>query len=217
MDYWPGVQFPKDNMDSAWDQATRGRYIEFDNEENVQLHSDVAAVAADSGRLGDSIVYIANSASGCRALLTAIKSKSKNIKAVVIYETAGAVLPDNVGVPPPEEDNGFGPFLIPVEDFKKLAEIEAVQFVWGDHRGNNEDQPGARVNWTEQVIYSRLASDLINKYGGNSEVLMLRNDLGLEGNTHIAFMDMNNDKIADILENFLAKNDLSGYAKLPKS
>jgi ribosomal protein L10 len=214
MDWWSGVQFPSAHKDLAWDQATRGRYVEFDNTENVQLHSDVAALAADSGRLGDSIVYLTNSGSGPRALLTAIKSKSNNIKAIVMYETAGAVFPDNAGIPPNEEDTGFGPFLVPVEEFKKLAQVPAVQFVWGDHRGATarEEPVGTRFNWTQQVEYSRITSRLINEYGGNSEVLMLREDAGLKGNTHIAFMDMNNEDVADLLEDFLKKNKLARYA-----
>jgi hypothetical protein len=217
MKYWPEVQFPKDNgsWEAAWDQATRGRYLEFDNEANVQLHSDVAAVAADSGRLGNNIVYLANSGSGSRALLTAIKSKSNNIKAVVIYESAGVVFPDDAGIARSEQDNGFGPYLVPPEAFKKLASLKAVQFVWGDHRVSNEGQvvlPNAKVNWTQQLENSRTVSKLINEYGGNSEVLLLREDAGLKGNTHIAFMDLNNDKVADVLEDFLKRNKLGGYA-----
>lgn len=214
MNWWSDVQFPDANWEDAWNQATRARYVEFDVNENVQLHSDVAAIAADSGRLGHSIVYLTNSGSGVRALLTALKSKSHNIKAVVLYEQAGPIFPDNAGVAPGEEDTGFGPFVIPVEEFKKLASLKMVQFVWGDHRLWNDQvlATTSKLNWTEQLEYSKLCSRLINKYGGNSEVLMLAEQPGMKGNTHIAFMDMNNNKVADLLEDLLVRLKLDAYS-----
>ncbi len=51
----------------------------------------------------------------------------------------------------------------------------------------------------------------INKYGGHAEILHLPS-VGLKGNTHIAFADMNNDKVAAQLDLFLARNHLNGFA-----
>ncbi len=62
--WWPDTQFPANNKD-AWHRATGTRYVEFDTLANVQLQTDAAAVAADSGQLGDSIVYLTNSAGDC--------------------------------------------------------------------------------------------------------------------------------------------------------
>ncbi|CAG8952845.1 hypothetical protein HYFRA_00007558, partial [Hymenoscyphus fraxineus] len=198
-DWWPGVQFPTEN-EEAWKDATRSRYDEFDTVENVELHSDVAAFAADSGKLGDNIIYLTNSAGGLRAQLTAIKSSSDNIKGMVTYESIGYVFPDNVEVVP--GTGGFGPFVVPVEDFKKLAKLTAIQFVWGDNRPSNNTS----------VSQSRYAAELINSYGGNAEVLML-GDAGLKGSTHIPFADMDNEKVACLLDSFLEKNGLDGYVK----
>jgi hypothetical protein len=210
--WWPDSQFPTHNREAFWAEATRARYAEFDTVENVQLHSDVAALAVDSGKLGDSVVLITNSAAGVRGLLTAIKSTTKNIQAVVMYEIAGSVLPDSAGVQP--RDNGFGPFVVPLEDYKKLAAIKTVQFVWGDHRSLEELRSMERFgNWTEFVENSKLASRIINELGGNSEVLMLGDDAGLKGSSHVAFMDMDNAKVADLLEKLLRKHGLAGYKK----
>lgn len=200
--WWPDVQFPTTD-DYAWSQATSARYDEFDTVENVELHSDAMSVAADSGKLGDSIVYLTNSAGGLRAQKTVTKSNTTNIKGIVTYESIGYVFPEgtNVTNSPGGFGSGFGPFFVPLEDFKKLAKVTAIQFVWGDHRD-------------ESFLYlqqSRLCAQLINKYGGNAEVLKL-GDAGLKGSTHIAFADMDNAKVGGLLDDFLEKNGLDDYA-----
>ncbi|KAI1469367.1 uncharacterized protein F4812DRAFT_457905 [Daldinia caldariorum] len=125
--FWPGVQFPIED-EEAWRQATSSRYVEFDSNASVHLETQAAAVAADSGKVGDSIVYLTNSASGLRAQMTAVKSNSTNIKAIVAYESYGCVFPDNFNITAGEP---FGPMIVPLEDFKKLAKLEAIQFIWG--------------------------------------------------------------------------------------
>jgi hypothetical protein len=205
--WYPDVQFPQKSED-AWRQATSARYDEFDNLANIQVQTDAAAVAADSGKLGTSIVYLTNSAGGLRAQVTATKATGNNIAGMVTYESAGYVFP----IGDPESPKlctepkgcGFGPVGVPLEDFKKLAKLKAIQFVWGDHR-----------NDPKQVMYSyvgqsRLAAKLINKYGGHAEVLML-GDAGLKGSTHIPFADMDNDKVAGLLDRFLQKAGLDSY------
>ncbi len=198
--WWEDTQFPKDN-EEAWKQAVRSRYDEFDTVENVELHSDVMAFAADSGKAGDSIVYLTNSAGGLRALMTSVKSNSTNIKGIVAYECIGFVYPDNLNVTVGK--GGFGPFVVPVEQFKKLANLTAIQFVWGDHRNDS----------STYVKESRRVASLINGYGGNAEVLMLGDDAGLKGSSHIPFADMDNDKVAGLLDDFLEDNKLDGYVK----
>lgn len=208
---WPGVQFPVDDP-QAWREAAASRYEEFDVLKNVQLESDAAAIAADSGRLGDSIVYLTNSAGGLRALLTASKATTGNVAAIVTYESVGYVFPIGDPESPTICNNpdacAFGPVGVPLEDFKKLAKLKAVQFVWGDHR-SGPGSGGARF-----VELSRLCAKLINKYGGHAEVLML-GEAGLKGNTHVPFADMNNDKVAAQLDAFLRKAKLDDYRTRP--
>jgi hypothetical protein len=207
-EWHPGIQFPTDN-EQAWTDATRSRYDEFDLLSNIQLQTDAAAVAADSGRLGDSIVYLTNSAGGLRSMVTTSKTTKNNIAGIVTYESIGYVFP----IGDPESPKlctdpnacGFGPVGIPLEDFKKLAKLKAIQFVWGDNRALPTDPSH------EFVEQSKLAAKLINKYGGHAEVLMLSEDAGLKGSTHIPFMDMDNDKVAGLLDAFLKKNKLDGY------
>lgn len=201
MDWWPDVQFPTEDP-AAWQQATSARYDEFDNYENVLLHAHAAAVAADSGKVGNSIVYLTNSAGGLRAQLTAIRSNTTNIKGIVTYESIGYVFPSGLNITQ-DSRGGFGPIVVPLEEFKKLARLTAIQFVWGDHRGPNDTY----------VKQSRQCAALINQYGGNAEVLMLGEDAGLKGSTHIPFADLDNAKVAKLLDKFLAKNKLNKYTR----
>jgi hypothetical protein len=199
-EFWPDVQFPTESA-YAWQQATSSRYVEYDSEASVNLETDAAAIAADSGKLGDSIVYLGNSASGLRAQMTAVKSNTTNIKGIVAYEGYGYVFPDNAGIEPGPGLNAFGPIIVPLEDFKKLAKLTAIQFLWGDHR----DESFTFLN------QSRQAAALINKYGGNAQVIKLGEDKGWKGTTHIAFADLHNEKVADFLDEFLHDNGLSDY------
>ena len=197
--WWPGVQFPTEDAE-AWSQATGARYPEYDTVENVHLQSQAAAVAADSGKVGHDIVYLTNSAAGLRALMTTIKSNGTNIKGIVAYEPIGMVFPDSAGVQP--VNSGFGPLVVPSEDFMKLTKLKGIQFVWGDNR--DESFPFLEM--------SRQVADLINKNGGNADVFRLGDEAGLKGSTHIAFADMDNEKIAEALDTFLAQNKLDDYA-----
>ncbi|CAO2648663.1 Nn.00g079300.m01.CDS01 [Neocucurbitaria sp. VM-36] len=196
--WWDDVQFPTQDAD-AWQQATSARYVEYDTKANVELQSDAAAIAADSGRVGTDIVYLTNSAGGLRAMMTATKANGTNIKAIVAYESIGYVFPDNINVT--AGTGGFGPFVVPLAQFKKLAELTKIQFVWGDHRAEN----------FTSVVESRRMAALINQYGGNAEVLKLGDDAGLKGSTHIPFADLDNAKVAGLLDDLLEKNGLDGY------
>jgi hypothetical protein len=212
-EWYPNVKFPTTNT-QAWLDATRSRYLEFDRGDNIDLQTTAAAVAADSGRLGKQIVYLTNSAGGLRAAITTSKATGNNIAGIVTYESIGYAFPlttsgPAVGLPMPATlcnlsgaACAFGPVGIPEEDFKKLAKLKKIQFVWGDNRPETE----------AQVIMSRQCAALINAYGGNAEVIKLGDIPGFEGSTHIPFADMHNDKIAGLLFKFLKKAKLDSYA-----
>jgi hypothetical protein len=189
--WFPGVQFPTKDPE-AWNQASRARYLEFDSVENAQMQSDAAAKLMD--RIGPSVA-LTNSAGGLRAILTALKTDK--LAGIVMYENVGYVYPAGEG--PGGPVGVFGPIEVPLEEFKKLTKLP-MQMVWGD----NVDKAG---NYSNSVKLSRLFAEKVNKYGGKAEVLMLP-DVGLKGNTHIPFADMNNVAVADQLSKFLAQHGL---------
>ncbi|KAI0404673.1 hypothetical protein F4802DRAFT_565905 [Xylaria palmicola] len=198
-EFWPDTQFPAANK-TAWQQATGSRYVEYDTVDNVWLHARAAAVAADSYKVGDSIVYLTNSASGLRAQLAVTQSNTTNTKAIVAYESYGYVFPDTANV---TGIGPFGPIVVPLKDFKKLARLPAVQYIFSDHRPEN----------FTFLVQARRSAQLINMYGGNAQILRLGKDAGLHGSTHIAFADMDNHKVAGLLDKFLRKNRLDAYAE----
>jgi hypothetical protein len=99
------VQFPVATH-YAWSQATSACYDEFDTVVNVELHSYAATVVADSGKLGDSIVYLMNSV-GLRTLMTATKSNATNIAGIYTYESMGYVFTGGTNVT--NSPGSFGP------------------------------------------------------------------------------------------------------------
>ena len=160
-----GEQFPitRSNYVDYWWNATGARYDEFDIERNIEIETDAAAIAADSGRLGNQIVYLTNSAGGLRAMKTTAKTTGSNIKGIVTYESIGYVFP--IGDPDvaaggvtlctsPTAACAFGPLGVSIDDFKKIASLK-IQFVWGDH------QPKRAYTYVKQ---SRLCAQLLNKY-----------------------------------------------------
>jgi hypothetical protein len=194
--WFDGVQFPKEDAE-AWNQATRARYQEFDTVANAQLESDAAAALAD--KIGPTVA-VTNSAGGLRALLAALKSA--NIKGIVAYENVGYVFPEGEG--PRVAQGPFGPVEVPLEEFRKLTLIP-LQMVWGDH----VDQS---ATFSAALVQSRRFVELVNKYGGRAEILMLT-DAGLVGNTHLPFADMNNVEVADLLSKFLSAHGLDSHAR----
>jgi hypothetical protein len=189
--WFDGVQFPTDDPE-AWNQAMRARYQEFDSVGNAELQSDAAAELVD--KIGPTVA-LTNSAGGLRALLTALKSE--NLAGIVMYENVGYVFPEGEGTG--ESGGPFGPVEVPLGEFRRLTRIP-LQVVWGD---NVDKVP----RYMDSLAQSKLFIDVVNKYGGNAELLMLR-DAGLIGNTHIPFADMNNVEVADLLSDFLASQDL---------
>jgi hypothetical protein len=49
--------------------------------------------------------------------------------------------------------------------------------------------------------------DTINRHGGDAQVVHLP-EVGIHGNTHFPFADLNNDQIADLLSTFLQEKAL---------
>jgi hypothetical protein len=148
------------------------------------------------------VVAVTNSAGGWRALLSALKAKSDNMKGIVAYETPGFVFPEGEG-PEPQPKAPFGPNSVPLAEFAKLTKFP-IQMVFGDYTDS-------RPTWATSVKLARTFCDIVNRHGGDCEVLLLP-DVGLRGNTHIAFADLNNEGVADELSKWLHRKGLDKFA-----
>lgn len=189
--WYPGIQFPA-NDPVAWEQATRARYDEVDTVENALLQADAAAAAID--RIGPTVL-VTNSGGGLRAQLAALKSD--NVKAIVAYESPGFVFPEGQGVAAGK--GPFGPITVPLKEFKRLTRFP-IQFVYGDNIEKS-------ANWSAAYKMCQKFVAAVNANGGKAEILLLPS-VGLHGNTHLPFADLNNVAVADLLSDFLKRHKL---------
>ncbi|MES2510846.1 MAG: alpha/beta fold hydrolase [Pseudomonadota bacterium] len=190
----PGLQFPTADRE-AWNQATRARYDEFDTLANALLQAEAGGQAID--KIGP-VVALTNSAGGWRALLSALKATGNNMKGIVAYETPGFVFPEGEG-PAPAPAAPYGPHSVPLSEFMKLTRFP-IQMVFGDNTST-------RPIWATSVKTAGTFCGIVNRHGGNCEVLLLP-DAGLRGNSHIPFADMNNEAVANELSKWLGRKGL---------
>lgn len=88
----------------------------------------------------------------------------------------------------------------------QLTKIPIVVY-FGD---NIPEQPTANPgqdNWRVRLAMARLWRDAMNHRGGDVTLLHLP-EMGIRGNTHFPFSDLNNLEIADQLSKFFAEKGL---------
>ena len=199
--YFTGVQFSTspDALNQYFRQMTPNTGA-FDE----QLISDsMADVLKRSG----SSILITHSQGGGPGWWTAMKSD--NVKAIVAYEPgSGFVFPEN---DLPEDLPSLTGILkatpVKLEQFKKLTKIPIVIY-YGDNIPNEaSDNPG-QDNWRVRLKMARLWADKINQHGGQASVVHLP-EIGIYGNTHFPFSDLNNQKIAELLTEWFNKHQLN--------
>jgi len=163
------------------------------------------AMSALFGRIGPGILFTHSQAGG-PGWLTAIKNP--DVKAMVAFEPgSGFVFP--VGELPAAMPSAAGilsPETVSLDDFRKLTRIPIVIY-YGD---NIPTEPTARRgedNWRVRLAMARLWVDAVNKHGGDARLVHLP-EIGIRGNTHFLFSDLNNVEIADLVSKFLVEKKL---------
>jgi hypothetical protein len=194
-DYFPGVQFAKDpeTLNQYFRQMTPNTGP-FD----MEVISD--AVSELFNKIGQGIL-VTHSQSGGPGWLTAVKNRQ--VKAVVAYEPGSNFIFPEGEVPPPIQSSA-GPLKaigVPMSDFMKLTKIPIIIY-YGD---NIPDQPirnPGQDGWRARLEMAGLWRDAVNRYGGDVTLVHLP-AIGIHGNTHFPFSDLNNLEIADLLSKFL--------------
>jgi hypothetical protein len=193
--FFPGVQFPRDatSLDQYWRQQTP---------DTGPGDNDVtsSAVAALFDKIGPAVL-VTHSASGVLGWLAAIKSR--NVKAIVAYEPAQFVFPEDELPPTPPPLAGISPNLpVPRADFAKLAKIP-IQIIFGDNIPASASPIPGLERWRQRLQVTGAAfRDAVNRRGGDVSYLHLP-DIGVYGNTHFPFSDLNNLRIADLMSQYL--------------
>lgn len=199
-EYFSGVQFSKD-------AETLNQYFRQITPDTgpIDIEVNVNAVSALYDKIGSGVL-VTHSHSGGMGWLTAIKNQ--NIKAIVSYEPgSGFVFPEGE-VPSPIESSAGALQAIGVskEEFLKLTKIPIVIY-YGDNIPTAPDPNPGTDGWRARLEMAKLWRDAVNKYGGDVTLVHLP-EIGIKGNTHFPFSDLNNVEIADLMSEWLKKKGL---------
>lgn len=122
---------------------------------------------------------------------------------------SGFVFPEGEVPPALETSSPFGALKgtpIALEDFNKLTKIPIIIY-YGDYIPLEPTDEWNKDNWRVRLIMARQWAEAVNRHGGNAVVVHLP-EIGIKGNTHFLFADLNNVEIADHMENWLIANKL---------
>jgi hypothetical protein len=200
-DFFPNVQFSGAYAPAALEQFLRQQTPDtgpaFDLAHRQIL---IDAVAALFDNIGPAIL-LTHSASGRLGWPTAIQSP--NVRAIVCYETGSFVFPEGEVPPPPPPHESIS---APLAEFEKLTRIP-IQVVFGDNIPTEPTTPANLDQWRTAIVQARLFVDAVNRHGGDAQLLHLP-ELGVSGNTHFPFSDLNRLQVADLLSRFLRERRL---------
>jgi pimeloyl-ACP methyl ester carboxylesterase len=200
--YFAGVQFPKDS-------ASLEQFFRQMTPNTGSFDSGVISDAVSSlfDKIGEGIL-ITHSQGGGPGWLTAIKNTK--VKAVVAYEPYSGFLFPPGELPEPIKSAGlFGELKgveIPLSDFLKLTKIPIVIY-YGDNIAKEPTQVWNKDHWRSGLEMAGIWAATINKHGGKATVVHLP-EIGIKGNTHFPFSDLNNIQVADELSKWLKAKQL---------
>ena len=199
-DFFPGVQFSRDP--EALNQYFRQMVP---NVGPIDVEVNASAIAALFSRIGPGIL-VTHSHSGGMGWRTAIKSQ--NVRAIVSYEPGSNFVFPQGEVPPAIASSGgtLTALGIPESEFLTLTKIPIVIY-YGDFIPETPIANGGQDGWRARLQMARLWRDAVNKRGGDVTVVHLP-EIGIKGNTHFPFSDLNNVQVADVMSDWLKTKGL---------
>jgi hypothetical protein len=202
--YFDGVQFDRNPATRA---ETLNQYFRAMTPNTGPFDMGVVSdgVSAVFDRVGPGILFT-HSQSGGPGWLTAIKNPE--VKAIVAFEPGSSfVFPE--GELPTPIVNAFDTVEgvpVPLPQFMALTRIP-ILVVYGD---NIPAQPVALPTqdaWRARLQMAKMWRDSVNRHGGDVTLVHLP-EIGITGNTHFPFSDLNNLEVADLVSKFLADRKL---------
>jgi len=213
--FFPGVQFPRD-------PASLKHYFQYGNSTGGPpfapgrpTPSDAAPVTSDAvsallDRIGPSVL-VTHSASGIMGWVT--RTKTEKVKGIVAYEPTAFVFPNDEPPPPPVPTADpfvaaiVAPVMVSPQEFDRVTKIP-IQIVYGDNIEFTTPSPIFGVElWRVTMQVVRQFADAVNRRGGDVTILHLPN-VGIHGNTHFPFFDLNNVQVADLMSQYLHEKGL---------
>lgn len=148
-------------------------------------------------------ILLTHSRSGQYGWATAIEQPDL-VKAVVAYEPGHYIFPE--GEIPEDIPRGelhvssMDTPTVPVAEFEKLTRMP-ILIVFGDNIATDVSNVFNSEVWRSSSLRGRQFVDAVNRHGGDARIVFLP-ELGLKGNTHVPFADLNNIQVADHLESW---------------
>ena len=162
------------------------------------------ALVALLERIGPAIL-VTHSNAGLWGWLAA--ARSDKVRGVVSYEPGFVFPKDEMPAPVPLfKGTQASGSPVSAQEFTNLTKIP-VQVVFGDNIPKTPVPDLAIDGRRASVATSTVFADALSKQGGRASVLLLP-DVGLFGNSHFMYSDLNNVQVADQLSAFLEKHGL---------
>ena len=203
--YFPGVQFPRDaeSLNQYFRQITPNTGP-FD----LKVISD--ALAALFEKIGPGILVTHSQGAG-PGWFTAMKAP--NVRAIVSWEPGSNFTFPEGEVPAtmPSSSDTFGALGVPLARFTKLTRIP-IAIYYGDYIPEEPTSSPGQDHWRVRRAMGRLWRDAVNRHGGDVTLIELPK-VGLHGNTHFPFSDLNNVEVADQMSAFLNAKQLDGFGE----
>jgi pimeloyl-ACP methyl ester carboxylesterase len=193
---FPVQQFPMKGLDQFMQHLVP---TVSDNPEIIS-----GALVALLDKIGPAIL-VTHSQSGLFGWLAG--ARSPNVKGIISYEP-GFVFPQGEMPAPLPLYRGTqiaGTPVTPAE-FVNLTKLP-IQVVYGDNIPKRPIPDLVADGRRAQRVTSELFVQALNSKGGNASVLLLP-DVGLYGNSHFMFSDLNNVEVADQMSLFLSAKGL---------
>lgn len=204
-DFFPGVQFSRDP--EALNQYFRSMTPDTGP---IDIEVNTRAVAALFDKIGPGIL-VTHSHSGGFGWRTAIKNR--NVRAIVSYEPgSNFVFPESeVPATIPSSGGALAALGIPQAEFMMLTRIPIVIY-YGDFIPKEPMANPGQDGWRARLEMARKWRDTVNQHGGDVTLVHLP-EVGIRGNTHFPFSDLNNIQIADLMSRWLTEKGLDKYPK----
>ena len=199
-EYFKGVQFSHDKeaLNQYFRQMTPNTGP-FD----INVISDAMSAVVDKS--GPAILFT-HSQGGGPGWYTAMKNDK--VKAIVAFEPGSSfVFPEQeLPAPMPSAFDTLKGEPVPLKQFMALTKIP-ILIIYGDNIPEKPVAMPAQDSWRVRLAMAREWRDAVNNHGGDVTVTHLP-EIGIKGNTHFPFSDLNNVQIADLVSQFLKEKDL---------
>ena len=182
---YEGSQFPEG--EEAQDQFFRQMTPNTTTFDMAKSAAAVSAVLAEvKERTGNKSIFITHSQGSAVGWDVDVE----NISAIIAIEPGGA----------PQVDS---------EQYNKLLEAKIpIIFYYGDYMENGPEDIMSSGFWSGIKAGSFAFAEAYNAAGGDATVIDLP-AIGITGNSHFMFQEMNNQEIADHIENWLGEHGLN--------